>query len=265
MKVKTVVKVMNFHALLHIDSARRATEKYIRMESEVAKIIDIIMNNRNFILDKVALRVNEEAPPLNIYIGSDRSFCGGLNTQVTSRMLEDYDGEKITVGRKILTASENVPDVLLALSREEFDADFAQVEEILKNSIFYGKHSSINVIYNHYYHTGRIALRKRTIFPVPLASAPDGYTEDFVVDGDVDLLLRNLVSTYAGYEVKIASINSFAAENIMRQNATTESLKKIDEIMQEREKEERKAKKQKAFEKVLDSYMKKSVYGGNKE
>lgn len=262
MRIKTIVKVMNFHSLLHIDAARRMTEKYIRMEAEVTKIIDIIMNNRNFILDRISLNPSENLPPLNIYIGSDYSFCGGLNSLVNGSMMEDDEADKIIVGRKLRASSAS--NIKLAMTKEEFDEEYFLVEKELEDSVYHLRHSSINVVYNHYYHAGRIALRKKKIFPIPIASEPEGYTEDFVVEGNVDQLLRSLTSTYASYEVKIASINSFASENIMRQNATTESLKKIDEMMEEQARVERKEKKQKAFGKVLDSYIKSSVYGGNK-
>ncbi|MDR2106092.1 MAG: F0F1 ATP synthase subunit gamma [Coriobacteriales bacterium] len=260
MRIKTIVKVMNFHALLHIDAARRMTEKYIRMESEVQKIIDIIVNNRNFILDKIALNPSESAPPLNIYIGSDYSFCGGLNKQVLNAMLQDDDAEKITVGRKMRVSK--LPGLKLAMTKEEFDENYHEVEDLLEASVQRLRHSSINVIYNHYYNAGRIALRRRKVFPIPVAADPEGYTEDFVVEGDVDSLLRRLTSTYASYEVKIASINSFAAENIMRREATTESLKKIDEIEEEELRVQRKKDRLAAFAKAQDGYVKQIAYRG---
>jgi F0F1-type ATP synthase gamma subunit len=262
MKMKTVVKVMNFHSLVRIDAAQRMTEKYIRMEAEVTKIIDIIVNNRNFILDKLALKVNENAPPLNIYIGSDFSFCGGLNAVVRDEMMKDDEGEKIIIGRKLRAAVTS--GVKLAMTKEEFDNEYHRIEEALDDSIKYARHSSVNVIYNHYYHAGNIALRNRKIFPIPLAGGGDNSTEDFVVEGDVESLLRSLTSTYASYEVKIASINSFASENIMRQAATTESLKRIDEMEEEQRRAERKKEKQKAFAKVFDNYIKKTFHGGQR-
>lgn len=263
MKIKTTVKVMNFHSLLHIEASRRMAEKYIRMETELAKIIDLIVNNRNFILDKHTLQVNESAPPLNIYIGSDYSFCGGINSQVNSVMMEDDEAEKIIVGKKL--RSSGTTNVVLALTKEEFDGQYHLVNQQLEDSVYALKHSSINIIYNHYYYAGKISLRKKKIFPIPLSPESDGYTEDFAVEGDVDMLLRSLVSTYTGFEVRIASINSFASENIMRQNATTESLKKIDEMMEEQLRVQRKHEKQVSFGKILDSYLKKTVYGGNQQ
>jgi F0F1-type ATP synthase gamma subunit len=263
MKIKNIVKVMNFHALLHIDEARRMTEKYIRMETEVSKIIDIIMNNRNFVLDKISLKPNEDAPPLNIYIGSDLSFCGSLNSLVSSTMLNNDEADKIVIGRKLKMAQAT--NVKLALTKDEFNEGFERVEALIADSVHNLRHSSINVIYNHYYYAGRIALREKKIFPISVASDPEGYIEDFVIEGDPHLLLRNLTTTYESYEVRIAAISSFASENIMRQNATTESLKKIDEIEEEERRVLRKAEKQVAFAKVLDSYVKKTAYRGARQ
>jgi F0F1-type ATP synthase gamma subunit len=251
---------MNFHSLLHIDAARRIAEKYIRMEAQITKIIDMIVNNRNFILDKHTLEVNQDAPPLNIYIGSDFSFCGAINALVNGAVLEDDDAEKIIVGKKLRTTA---PGTLLTMTKEEFDEDFGPIERELEKSVYTLRNSSINVVYNHYYYAGKIALRRNRIFPI--AMIEDTSIEDFTVEGDVDKLLRSLVSAYCGYEVKIAAVNSFASENIMRQSATTESLKKIDEMVAEKQLIERKEKRQKGFRKVLDSYVKKTVFGGSQE
>ena len=93
----------------------------------------------------------------------------------------------------------------------------------------------------------------------------DRYATDFAVEGDIHELLVSLVTTYAFYEVRLATISSFAAENIMRQNATSESLKKIDEIEQETRRVARKVKLQKSFRKVLSDYVNKISFGGQEK
>ena len=82
MNIKLVVKAMNFHALLHVESARKKAKKYFYLEQEVSGLIEMIVNNRNFILDKHLLKVKPSKPALNIYIGSDLGFCGSINAQV---------------------------------------------------------------------------------------------------------------------------------------------------------------------------------------
>jgi F0F1-type ATP synthase gamma subunit len=260
MRIKTIVKVMNFHSLLHVDAARRISEKYIRMESEVSRIIDLIINNRNFILDKLALKVNEKAPELNIYIGSDYAFCGGMNASVNAAIMEDEDAEKIVVGKKL---RRSAPNTILAMNRDGLDKEYGRVADILEDSLTNQRHSAVNVVYNHYYYSGSIGFRRRRIYPIVLTGeAENFYTEDFSVEGSAEELLLALCSAYVGYELKIAATNSFAAENVMRQNATTESLKKIDEREAEERVLEAKVKKQASFRRLLDSYVKKSFYGG---
>jgi F0F1-type ATP synthase gamma subunit len=262
LNLKLVVKAMNFHALLHVDAARKKAQKYMRLEQEVGELIDLIINNRNFILDKHTLKVDPSRPALNIYIGSDYGFCGGINYQVNHLLLEDDVSEKIVIGKKI---SFSRPNVLLHMTREDFDKDYSRVEEQLEHSLKELRHSSINIIYNHFYNTSDIKLRKKQVFPVSLEKKSElEYTEDFVVEGKIDDLLVNLVLAYLNYEVKIAAVNSFASENILRQNTTTESLKKIDEWIEEEQREQRKVKKQKMCKKVLDSYVKMKGFGGNR-
>lgn len=69
-----------------------------------------------------------------------------------------------------------------------------------------------------------------------------------------------LISSYVNYELLLALVNSRAAENILRQNATTDSLKKIDEMEEERVMEERREIRGKEFQKVVDNYVKKKMY-----
>lgn len=65
-----------------------------------------------------------------------------------------------------------------------------------------------------------------------------------------------MVSAYINFEIMITVINSYASENVMRQNSTSESLKKIDEIEEEKLLEQRKAKSEKEFQKVIENYSK---------
>jgi F0F1-type ATP synthase gamma subunit len=260
MKIKTPVKVMNFHALLRIDAARRASERYIRMESEVSKIIDLVINNRNFVLDKHTLKTDESMPPLNIYIGSDYAFCGNMNALVNGAMREDGEGDRIIIGKKLRRPEGGV---LLAMDRDELDGRYGDTEAIFERGVRELRYSEISVVYNHYYYSGRIGLRRKKIYPIVLgAEAENLYTEDFALEGDANDLLASLSAAYLSYELKIAATNSYAAENIMRHNATTESLKKIDEREAKERRAKNKAKKQKAFAKVLDGYTKKIFFEG---
>ena len=86
------------------------------------------------------------------------------------------------------------------------------------------------------------------------------YTGDFAVEGDINQLMMQLISSYVNYELLLALVNSRAAENILRQNATTDSLKKIDEMEEERVMEERREIRGKEFQKVVDNYVKKKMY-----
>ena len=68
MRIKSVVKVMNFHSLLRVDSTRIKAEKYFAYEKELTDFVDNILNNRNLIMDKKLLKLNKNKKPLNIYI-----------------------------------------------------------------------------------------------------------------------------------------------------------------------------------------------------
>ena len=64
------------------------------------------------------------------------------------------------------------------------------------------------------------------------------------------------------YEVRIAAASAYASENLMRQNATSESLKKLDEMEAEALRVQRKEKNQNSFRKTIDSFVKQKSLRG---
>ena len=262
MKEKLIVKVMNFHSLIRLDSAKRQATKYMQMEKEVSEIIDMIVNNRNFILDKTMFQVDETKPPLNIYFGSDFGFCGSINFAVNKKIAEDTTGVQVLVGRKLRSGRT---EQVIKINREDFMARYQELEALLYEGIRNNSYSAVNVIYYQYNNISSIELTEKKIFPYDIKKhGNDSYKEDYYVEGDMNSILINLITSFLNYEIKIAAVSSFASENIFRQNSTSESLKKIEEIEEEEKAEVRKEKTQKEFKKVIDSYMKKSTKGARK-
>ena len=255
MNIKAIVKVMNFHALLRVDRAHKEADQYQMLEREVARMVDIIQNNRNFILDRWVLKPKEGAPRLRIFIGSDLGFCGAVNASVNAVLdKEARENTLISIGRKLRSRDK----VALAVTREEFEPRYGEIEAYLAEAVRKRKYSGIDMIYDHYYNMSRIELVERTIFPVEFErSTEETYKEDFSVEGgDVNELMEELLITYLNYEVKSAAVNAFASENILRQNATNDSLKRIDEMEERSLWAERKARNLKAARRVIDSYTK---------
>jgi len=253
MRVKPIVKVMNFHSLIRVDKARKKAEKYLSLEKEVADMIDVIANNRNFILDKKLWTVDETKPELVIYFGSDLGFCGNINFSVNQYIDKDKTSDKIIVGRKLRQRADNV---ILRIARDDFYTEYEKIFEILDDSIKNKTHSKIKLIYNHFHNTTNIETVEKTVFPLQIERGNKVYTDDFYVEGDASKILYDMFVTYINYEVRIAEVNSFASENIFRQNSTRESLNKIEELEEEEKTAENKEKTQKEFEKIIDNYTK---------
>lgn len=253
MKIENIVKVMNFHALLRVDFARKQAEKYFEYEKELNNFADIILNNRNLVLDKKTLKTNKKGKPLNIYIANDLGFCGNFNTNVNKIMEQDTESEKIIIGKKILKQGKNV---LLAITKDEYKENTKKIEEILYNSIYKNINSEINIIYNHYYNISQIELIKKKILPIEnKKKGKMEHKEDFIVEGDINQILINIIVLYLSYEIRLAQENSYASENVMRQMITKQSLDKLKEIKEESIKQQRKIHKQKSIKKTLENYI----------
>lgn len=258
MKIKPIVTVMNFHALLRVDSSRRLAERQKLLEKEISALMDKIVNNRNIVLDKKTLKVNPRAPELGIYFGSDHGFCGSINSEINARLLLNDKEEKIVIGSRLNSPQKP----LAAMKREEFEKGFPDIEKLLVLAVKKRKYSRIHLYYNHYYNMSRIEPVKKCIYPFTIgADNKDRNTEDYMIEGNFEELMENLAVTYLSCEVKIAAANSFASENIIRQNVTSDSLDKIDELEMEETRAGRRQKNRIAFAKVIETYIRKR---GNK-
>lgn len=253
MKVKSVVKIMNFHSLLRVNSARKKAERLNEYEKELHSMIDTILNNRNFLLDKKSLIPPKDKKDLVIYIGNDYGFCSNFNTAVNDKLKHDKENDKILIGKKI--NANLATNVIKYMDKDSFYAGVADINNYLLDSLINFKYSNIKVVYNHYYNVNKLGLVEKVIFPIEPLSENQGkkYSDDFVVEGNINEILINLVSLYIGYEIEIAEASSWAAENVMRQLVTKESLDKIEKMEEEKETMIRKEKKNKAFKRIIEN------------
>lgn len=251
MKVKSVVKVMNFYSLLRVDSSKRKAEKYFKYEELVRDFIDNILNNKNLILDKKMIEMNPKGNDLNIYIANDLGFCGSFNSNINEVLRNDFENDKIIIGKKI-AKNKQYSNVMISLTKEEYFSEINKINKFLLESIKLKRYKSINLIYNHYYNVSRIERIKQQILPLEKTNKNEKYNEDFAVEGNLNSILINIITLYLSYEIKVAVENSYASENIMRQMVTKESLKKIDEIEEEGKMIARKERNIKNLKKQID-------------
>lgn len=254
MNVKAVVKVMNFHALLRVDASRRQAERYSAMEEELQAMMRIVLLNRNFRLDKKVQLPDPNLPVLRIFLGSDFGFCGGVNASVSSVLGKDSNSEQIIVGKKLRKS----PNASLVITQEAFQNEFEQIQVYLERAVRERCWSGVELVYNHFYNLSSIKQITKRIYPLEALSEEQSITsnDDFLVEGNATKLLDEMTISYLIYEMRIAAASAFASENITRQNATTESMKKLDELEVEAVRKDRKEKNQKTFQKTIDSFVK---------
>ncbi len=261
MNVEAVVKVMNFHALLRVENSGRKAMMYSTMGEELEAMMQIIQNNRNLRLDKLIKLPDPKLPVLRIYIGSDLGFCGSVNTSVSTVMNRDEDTEKVVIGRKL----RKPKDVSLFLPREEYEQNFGKIREYLERAVHKRPWSAVELVYNHYYNVSNVSQVTKRIYPIDFDNDVEleNAWDDFEIEGDPEQLLKDMTISCLVYEVHVAAASAYAAENIMRQNATTESLKKLGEMAEEETRLVRKEKNQASFRKTIDSFVKQKSLKSN--
>ena len=252
MRIKNVVKVMNFHSLLRVDASKREAEAYRNVGEEITKIIKNIVYNKNLVLDKKVITPDPKMDKLNIYIANDYGFCGNFNSQVARQIKQDKNDYKIIIGKKIIYHDDKT---ILNIEKDKFYKEFNKIEKAVNDAIDNGTYSEINLYYNHYNSSTSFVFKKLTLFPVEFDGEYDT-KHDFVIETDITSMLHSLLSFYVLYQLRMCECISRAAENVIRNQITSEALDKIEEIEIERANIERKEKKDKLVRKTVENYKK---------
>ena len=240
MKIKNVVKVMNFQSLLRMDKALKEADKYRDVGKEITEILGRIMYNKNLILDKLILTPDPEKPKLNIYIANDYGFCGNFNAEISRQVRKDKDCYKIIIGTKI-TYNDDL--VLLKIPKDDFLERFMEIEKCIDEAIHSMNYSEVNVYYNHYHSLTSFEFVKIQLFPV--AFKGEYYEgEDFVIETDINRFIGSLMTFYICYQLRMCESISYAAENVLRSQITSSALDKIKEREEELRHEEIKRRKE---------------------
>lgn len=252
MRIKNVVKVMNFHSLLRVDASKREAEAYRNVGDEITKIIKNIVYNKNLVLDKKVITPDPKMDRLNIYIANDYGFCGNFNSQVARQIKQDKNDYKIIIGKKIVYHDDKT---ILKIEKDNFYKEFNKIEKAVNDAIDNSAYSEINLYYNHYNSSTSFEFKKLTLFPVEFDGEYDT-KHDFVIETDITSMLHSLLSFYVLYQLRMCECISRAAENVIRNQITSEALDKIEEIEIDRANMERKMKKDKLVRKTVDNYKK---------
>ena len=243
---------MNFHSLLRVDASKREAEAYRNVGDEITKIIKNIVYNKNLVLDKKVITPDPKMDRLNIYIANDYGFCGNFNSQVARQIKQDKNDYKIIIGKKIVYRDDKT---ILKIEKDNFYKEFNKIEKAINDAIDNGSYSEINLYYNHYNSSTSFEFKKLTLFPVEFDGEYDT-KHDFVIETDITSMLHSLLSFYVLYQLRMCECISRAAENVIRNQITSEALDKIEEIEIDRANMERKIKKDKLVRKTVDNYKK---------
>ena len=243
---------MNFHSLLRVDASKREAEAYRNVGDEITKIIKNIVYNKNLVLDKKVITPDPKMDRLNIYIANDYGFCGNFNSQVAREIKQDKNDYKIIIGKKIVYHDDKT---ILKIEKDNFYKEFNKIEKAVNDAIDNSAYSEINLYYNHYNSSTSFEFKKLTLFPVEFDGEYDT-KHDFVIETDITSMLHSLLSFYVLYQLRMCECISRAAENVIRNQITSEALDKIEEIEIDRANMERKMTKDKLVRKTVDNYKK---------
>ena len=258
-KIKNVVKVMNFHALLNVDKSRKKAEKYKNVGVEITRILSRIVYNKNLVLDKKVLTPDRDKPKLNIYIANDYGYCGDFNSSVRRAIMKNIDNYKIIIGSKIVYKDNKT---VLKLEKDLFNQEFTQIRHYIEKSLLDMSYREINIYYNHYYTSTTFEFKKVNVFPLEFKG--EYYSGvDYTAETNLQNMLKSLVAFYICYQLKMCECISEAAENLNRNQITSMALDKIEEKEEEKRNQYLRKRNEEACFKNVENYKKIIQIGDN--
>ncbi len=233
-KVKSSVQVMNFHSLMKIADAINNIERVRDYEAEIMYVIGSVFNNHNLVLDN---RINDSffekkssERDVNFYITSDYGLCGAFNSSVIKVFENNHRSYRnYMTGKKGIKKLKGQNDVAISMNDLNDIEMFTEIVDLF----FDGEITGVNIIYNKFITQEKNEFVIQQVLPFNLdaleAVEHESNGPDYVIECSFTKLLKDLLTLYLKDKVVIAHLSALATENAIRQQITTESLKKIDE------------------------------------
>lgn len=234
-KVRSSVQVMNFHSLMNIASAMENIEQVREYEDDIKSVIGNILNNEHLILDNhigsnFFVKTSSERD-VNFYITSNFGLCGNFNSSVIKQYNQNTKAYRNYVsGKKGIKKMNKSNDIPITID----DLKSVDIFNELIDLFFEGEITGINIIYNRFITQDRNEFTIQQLLPFNRESLDinqkedDPFPIDYIIECSFSKLLRDLITLYIKDNVYIAHLSALATENAVRQQITTESLKKID-------------------------------------
>lgn len=230
-KVRSSVQVMNFHSLMNIASAMENIERVREYEDDIKSVIGSILNNEHLILDnRISNNFFEKKSSeldVNFYITSNFGLCGNFNSSVIKHYSENNKSYRNYVsGKKGMKKMTNKNDFMITME----DLNSVDIFKELVDLFFKNEITGINIIYNKFITQDKNQFVVQQLLPFSQEFLDDqgGKDVDYIIECSFVKLLSDLITLYLKDNVYMAHLSALATENAVRQQITTESLKKID-------------------------------------
>lgn len=269
-KVRSSVQVMNFHSLMNIAGAMENIEKVREYEDDIKNVIGNILNNEHLILDKHIsnsfFEKTSSDKDVNFYITSNFGLCGNFNSSVIKYYtLNGKSYRNYVSGKKGIKKMQKSNDFHININ----DLQDVTIFEELVDLFFADEITGINIIYNKFITQDKNEFVVQQLLPFDRDELPEKKDvigeADYIIECSFTKLLRDLITLYISDKVYIAHLSALATENAVRQQITTESLKKIDSEIVKWDLEQKKMRRMAKNDELMDMLIKGKSMEAKKE
>ncbi len=220
------------------DAARPYSEKIQEM---VGRLAGSVSRDLSPLLEE-----REAGTTATLVISSDKGMCGGFNANLVRFVLETLDADGSS---GLLHVMGSKGDVLLRARKRRVNTlyddvveklDFARVKGVardLTNAFLAGEIDQLRIIYTAFLSAARQRPVAVTLLPIDPASllgedAADASGDaDFIIEPDVQELLRELLPRFLEIKLYSAILESLASEFTARRNAMKQATDAADDMI----------------------------------
>lgn len=236
--VRKITKAMEMVAAVKMKKAQRMAIEGKPYQEILIKVINQIINP-SLIEYSPFFQSKKTAAERDLYlfISSNKGLCGAFNANLFRLALREIDfsqSDFIVLGKKASTIIAKMGGIILAdfSNRIPFVDNVSSIFSLIEERFLSGENSAVFLFYNRFISSFRSEPVKERILPlVEWKKDPLQIRLNYLFEPSPKEILTQLIKDYLQYRIRMAILDSEAAEQSARMMAMKNASDNADEIV----------------------------------
>lgn len=235
--VRKITKAMEMVAAVKMKKAQRMAVEGKPYQEILIKVINQIINPNLIEYSPFFNNKPGSKRDLYLFISSNKGLCGAFNANLFRLALREINFDQsdfIVLGKKASTIIAKMGGIILAdfSNRIPFVDNVSSIFSLIEERFLSGENSSVFLFYNRFISSFRSEPVKQKILPLTeWKKDPLQLRFNYLFEPSPKEILTQLIKDYLQYRIRMAILDSEAAEQSARMMAMKNASDNADEIV----------------------------------